>query len=428
MDQKTSSTTRLSIGYLSVGWPLDAFPNGIVSYVADMAIQLREMGHGVTIVAAEVAGGGQDTSVYNMQMIRRRRGLAQRMLDGVAYRVAPSWTSDQIFRRVLVTVVRRAVAEQDIRIFEMEESFGWPWWLSRATSIPICVRLHGPWFLNGRAEGVPEDAAFRRRVVAEGRAIAGANAVSSSSRDVLEQTRAYYGLALKEAEVIYPPTSRIPPAERWRLEDCDQNQVLFIGRFDRHKGGDLIIEAFGRVLREVPRARLSFVGPDSGCTDAEGRRWDIERFVRARLPGALESGQVALLGQQPFSALASLRRKAMVTTVCSRYENAPRALIEAMSLGCPIVAARVGGIPEIMEDQVDGLLHRPEDPDDLAVRIVALLNNPDHATELGRQAAVTCERHFAPDVIASRSVEFYREAIQRRGSRNRNARCGITTA
>ena len=118
----------------------------------------------------------------------------------------------------------------------------------------------------------------------------------------------------------------------------------------------------------------------------------------------------------------------MVTTVCSRYENAPRALIEAMSLGCPIVAARVGGVPEIMQDQVDGLLHRPEDPDDLAARIVALLNNPDQAAELGRQAAATCERRFDPDVIATRSVEFYREAIQRQEARHRSARRSTITA
>ena len=327
-----------------------------------------------------------------------------------------------------MAAVDKAIADRDIQILEMEESFGWARWVHRAICIPFCVRLHGPWFLNGLAEGSPQNDAFHRRVADEGRAIAEADAVSSSSRDVLEQTRTYYGLALEEAEVIYPPTSRIPPAERWRLEDCDLNEVLFIGRFDRHKGGDLIIEAFGRVLREVPRARLNFVGPDSGCTDVEGHRWNLEGFVRNRLPGALESGQVAAARAAALLALASLRRKAMVTVVCSRYENAPRVLIEAMSLGCPIVAARVGGIPEIMQDQVDGLLHRPEDPDDLAARIIALLNNPDQAIELGRQAGATCERRFDPDVIASHSVEFYREAIRRREAGHRSARRSTITA
>jgi len=105
----------------------------------------------------------------------------------------------------------------------------------------------------------------------------------------------------------------------------------------------------------------------------------------------------------------------MVTTVCSRYENAPRALIEAMSLGCPIVAARVGGIPELLEDQRDGLLHRAEDPDDLAARILSLLKNPARAVELGRNAAATCERRFHPEMIAKQTMAFYRRLIGDRG-------------
>jgi glycosyltransferase involved in cell wall biosynthesis len=411
-----SNLSPLSIGYFTPAWPLDAFPNGVVAYVTDMADQLQKMGHRIAIVAGYTAGKTQDGRVYDIQLARGDRGLAQRVLDGITYRIASRWATNRIDRRVLITVIQRAITEQGIQIFEMEDSFGLAWKVRRATSIPLCVRLHGPWFLNGRAEGVSEDRAFRQRVLAERQAIACADAVSSSSRDVLDRTRAYYNLALHDAEVIYPPSSLVPPSQRWRLEDCNPKQVLFIGRFDRHKGGDLVIEAFARVLREIPQAQLSFVGPDySGFTDSHGRVWSLEGFVRDRLPGALESAQVVLLGPQPFSALAALRRNAMVTTICSRYENAPRALIETMSLGCPIVAARVGGIPEILEDGQDGLLHRAEDLDDLAAQIITLLNNPARSAELGRSAAATCERRFHPEIIAKQTIEFYRRLTRNHG-------------
>ena len=420
-----SNSSTLSIGYMSPGWPVDAFPNGVVSYIADMATQLKKMRHKITIVAGDAIGKTQDGEVYQMQLSPSDRRLARRMLHAVSYRIAPKWATDQLYRRVCVTAVRRAIAEQGIQVFEMEETFGLALSIRRAISIPLCVRLHGPWFVNARAEGVPENRAFQQRVFAEGQAIADADGVSSSSRDVLDRTRAYYNLALRDAEVIYPPGCLIPPNERWRLEDCNSKQVLFIGRFDRHKGGDLLIEAFGRVLREIPQAHLKFVGSDNGIIDSEGRLWKLEMFVRDRLPGALESGQVALLGRQPFSALAALRRNAMVTVVCSRYENAPRALIEAMSLGCPIVAARVGGIPEILEDQRDGLLHRSEDSDDLAAQIIALLNNPARSAELGRSAAATCVRRFHPEIIAAQMVEFYRRLTRRRGTVVRNSESRI---
>jgi glycosyltransferase involved in cell wall biosynthesis len=402
----------LSIGYFSPGWPLEAFANGIISYIADMADQLPRMGHLVTILANKTAGGVSSARVYDVQHASSNRSVARQVVDSLTYQIAPQWTMHRIHARSMLATLQRAIAEQDIQLFEMEETFGSAAWVQPAVSIPVCIRLHGPWFLNGPAEGVPEDDAFHRRVSAEGRAIANAVALTSSSRDVLEQTRSYYGLALEEAEVIHPPTLPVPCADRWRLESCDPWQVLFVGRFDRHKGGDLMIEAFSRVSQQVPQARLCFAGPDQGYTDAHGQRWTLRDFVEDRLPGALEAGQVLLLGQQPFSTLASLRRRAMITVICSRYENAPRTLIEAMSLGCPIIAARVGGIPEIMRDGVDGLLHCSGDSDDLAAKIVALLTDPARATKLGLSAAARCEQEFHPNVIATRTVDYYRRVLR----------------
>ena len=409
----SSPDSSLSIGYLSPGWPLEACTNGIVSYVTEMADQLPKMAHRVTILASKTFGAQEDAGIYDIQESSSARSVAQRVVDKLRYRIAPWEAIDRMYSRSITTTLRRAIVERGIQLFEMEETFGSSSLVQRAVSIPICIRLHGPWFLNGPAEGVLEDDAFRHRVAAEGRAIASAVALTSSSHNVLEQTRSYYGLALEEAEVIHPPTLPVPAADRWRLDECDPRQVLFVGRFDRHKGGDLIIEAFGRVLHQVPQAQLSFVGPDHGYIDAEGRSWKLEEFVNNKLPGALESGQVTLLGKQPFSTLGSLRRRAMVTVVCSRYENAPRALIEAMSLGCPMVAARVGGIPEILQDQVDGLMHRPEDDDDLAAQIITLLTNPDRAAGLGQHAAQTCEQRFYPEAIASRMIAFYSQTISR---------------
>ena len=130
--------------------------------------------------------------------------------------------------------------------------------------------------------------------------------------------------------------------------------MLFIGRFDRHKGGDLIIEAFSKVSG-IYEARLWFVGPDHGLLDDQGKLWHLEEFVRDRMPGALEAGIVTLKGSQPFSVLNEYRRKAMVNVVCSRYETISRVLIEAMSMGCPLVAARAGGMTEAFEEGVDAL-------------------------------------------------------------------------
>src|SRR5262249_56194404 len=108
-----------------------------------------------------------------------------------------------------------------------------------------------------------------------------------------------------------------------------------------------------------------------------------------------------------------LRRRAAVTVICSRYDNFPATVLEAAAMGCPTVAARVGGIPEIIRDGVEGRLHRPGDPDDLAAQIVAMLTDPDGAARLGRPAAARCDREFHPVAIAGRMVAHFRRTKAR---------------
>jgi len=407
--KEKGKTQSLSIGYISPGWPAEVFPNGVATAIGTLTPAFRAMGHRVTIIAGQVADGTHDEAVYDLVPLQARQNVLVRL----GYHIAPRLTHKHGVQRALLTVIRRAQAERDIQVLEMEEAFGWAGWVRQHTSIPICIRLHGPWFLNGVAQGCPQDRMFRRRVLAEGRAIRAAHAITAPSRDVLERVRHFYGLALPDAQVIPGTTPAVMSDQRWRPENCDPKAVLFVGRFDRHKGGDLIIEAFGRVLRTIPDAQLWFVGANSGCLAGDGLMWKIEDYVRQQLPGALETGRFQWFGFQPLAQLNQLRRRAMVTVVCSRYETFSSATLEALTTGCPTVAARIGGICEILQDEVDGLLHRPEDPDDLAAKILTLLNDPAGAALLGRQAADSCERRFHPNVAASRFVEFYSQMIRR---------------
>ncbi len=404
----------LSIGLVSPAWPPESFLNGIISYAASATEGLRASGHRTTILAGTVLPGIRygDDSVYDFRSSHLAENPVRRALEGIGHRVAPLWMAHRNYINGLSVAVHRGIAERGMQLLEMEESFGLAGRLQRLIPIPICVRLHGPWFLNGAAQGVTEDARFRSRVAKEGRALKRALAVTSPSRDVLEQTREFYGLPLEQAEVIPNPIDPILAADRWRLEGCDPRQILFVGRFDRHKGADLIIEAFGRVLEVMPDARLCFVGPDQGDYVEGGRRWDLEGFVDDRLPGARASGRIRLMGRVPSSDLAGLRRNALVSVVCSRYENFPYAAIEAMAMGCPLVASRVGGIPEIVQDDIDGLLHRNGDPADLAAKIVAMLADPARAADFGRNAAARCAREFHPIAIASRTVDYYRQILR----------------
>ncbi len=416
MSSASKSRAPLSIGFLSPGWPFAAYPNGIVGYIETLAPTLISMGHRVSVVAAKAGEGPFTIPVYDVDQDQRTRGIGRRLLDSLAYRIDPDGAARRMNRRQVALTVQRAVREQGLHIFEMEESFGLAEVVRERLSIPICVRLHGPWFLNGQALNVAQDEAYRQRVRDEEIAIRSALAITAPSLDVLQRTRDFYNLPLADARVIPATTPPVPMPERWRLDRCDQDLIVFVGRFDRHKGGDLMIEAFRMVLAEVPSARLRFVGPDRGCIDEGGKDWTLLDFVRDKLPGALESGRMEWLGQRPFSELANHRRAGMTTVVCSRYENFPLAAVESMALGCPTVAANAGGIPEIVEHGRNGLLHAPADPADIAAKIIEMMRNPDRAAELGRQAGVDCESRFYPEPVAAQTLEFYRWVLGRQST------------
>jgi len=424
MNHDTSTIDRpgsgkpLSVALASPGWPSSAFANGVIPCVEMISQAMREQGHRVTVLSPEVAGEVDGLTVRDLRPNRARANPITRTIDRLANRVSPELAGRRCYIRSFVEESRRLVDEQGLEILEMEEAYGLSRWVRRRLSIPVPVRLHGPWFLNGPLQGAVDDAAFRRRVRHEKEAILAADAISAPSLDVLERTRRYYGLELERAKVIANPTAMVPAEHRWKADGCEPETILFVGRFDRHKGGDLVIDAFAMVARRRPEARLIFIGPERDYRDDAGRRWTIEDYMRDRLADGQIAGRARWLGPQPGSSLPEFRRRAAVVVVGSRYDNFPGTVIEAMALGAPLVAPRVGGIPEVVVDGVNGLLYEAGDAGDMAAKLFLALEDRALAVKLGAQAAFDCERRHHPSTLARETAQFFREVIEE-GKRSR---------
>lgn len=399
----------LRVAFLTPAWPVDAAANGIVTYVDSIAAELRRQGHTVCILSACSNDAGSEADVFPVG--REELSALARIRHGLTFRIRPSEAMRQRYGRAVVQAARRAIAQRGVELLEMEESFGWVQLVKPRLPIPVVVRLHGPYFANGPALGVPADAAFRRRIRQEGVGIARADAASAPSREILERTKVFYGLPLAGAALIPNAGPAVPTEQRWSLAKCDLSRLLFIGRFDRHKGGDVVIDAFRRVAQRVPKVRLWFVGHQEGLTDGQGRHWTLAEYIAERAPDVAD--RIDCLGRQPNASLAKMRRKAFITIVGSRYENLPMVVLEAAAYGCPLVATRTGGIVEIIEDGVNGVLARPGDPDDLAAVILRLVGAPEFAATLGRRAGEDAARRFHPDVIARATALFHQGVLDR---------------
>jgi glycosyltransferase involved in cell wall biosynthesis len=401
------------VGLISPAWPADTASNGIATYVANLRIGLDAAGLESTVIANQVEptrGRADDTP----GVIDAGRFLPPWPLKGVWKTHEQFAGVDTTARRIAFRVsaaLRAAHARAPLDLFEMEESLGAAHFVADSIARPMIVRLHGPWCVVAPALGFPDDRTFRRRVALERRAICGADAVSSPSRYALASVRRHYGLGLPDAQVIPNPIAIQPVNRRWRYEACDKKTVLFVGRFDRLKGGDVVLAAFRRLASEVREAQLLFVGPDRGLRDGTGKIWTFDEYVRTHLPEEA-SGRIKMLGEQPASAIAELRRSSFLTLVASRFETFSMTAVEALSYGSPLVAPAAAAIVEIVEHGRNGLLFAEADPEDSARQLISLFRDPELARRLANAGVEDAAIRFSPEVIGRKMRTFYQDVCR----------------
>ena len=215
------------------------------------------------------------------------------------------------------------------------------------------------------------------------------------------------GLALPRLEVV-PPGYRplpAPPAAARAFSDrfgIDGPFVLFVGRLASNKGLLDLVGAFAALAREAPDARLVLVGEDGGMRAA------VESRVRV---AGLER-RVRLVGHVADDALlAAAYREATLTVLPSEYEAFGLVLLESLAAGTPVVASRVGGIPEVVEDGRAGRLVPPHAPTELARALRELWQDPSLARALGEYGRTQVVPRFTWEALAERLDRLYRELV-----------------
>jgi glycosyltransferase involved in cell wall biosynthesis len=151
-------------------------------------------------------------------------------------------------------------------------------------------------------------------------------------------------------------------------------RLLHIGKFEHKKSQDIILRAFAQLLTVYPDCSLTLIGAD-GPLLLQTREL-IERL-------GLEQ-RAELHVNVPHDQLPSFMEQADLFLLPSRIEPFGIVLLEAGAAGLPVIATRVGGIPELIEHERSGLLIAADNVDELVQAIRRLIENPSLAEELGR--------------------------------------------
>jgi glycosyltransferase involved in cell wall biosynthesis len=180
------------------------------------------------------------------------------------------------------------------------------------------------------------------------------------------------------SEVVYAPVDPDPPPVEAPWAPGEGPVVAFVGRLEPRKAPLELVRAAPAIRAGAPGARVILVGEDPYAADPPYTA-EVERAAAAA--GVERHGWV--------EGAAGLMRHIDVLVLPSRQEPFGTVLAEAMAVGTPVVATRVGGLPEVVDDGVTGALVAPGDTAALAAAVLAVLERRE---ELGRAARERARR------------------------------------
>ncbi len=277
---------------------------------------------------------------------------------------------------------------------------------ARGHRVPLVVSLHG--------SDISVSQKSRWLGMIARSCLSRAAAVTAPSGDLLERAKGLgaegaldlipYGADVGAFAVDAPTVLRV----RERLGvGANQTIVCGVGRFVHSKGFDHLVEAFARASSALSDLRLVLVGDGDlrGDLQAQVRSLGLESSVtfagmaeRDEVPGFLAAADIVVVPSVHFEGYV---------------DGLPNVALEAMAAGKPLVATRVGGLPELVRPGETGLLVDERDADALADAIVALARDPDLRARMGNSGQALIRDSMSWESVAERFEAVYERVVAR---------------
>lgn len=368
------------------------FIGGIEQVVHHLGRWLRQAGHRVVIVSERkpfplpARETIDELPVYRFPFTAAGLSIHGSLL----YPFVSAWVARQMQRLV------EQYAIDIVHAQGVSRNAAYAMQLSHLTQLPLVATFHGLEVHSIFRANIPPRLYRWQRYWNE-RIVAAASHVTTCSHELGRQLAHIVPSAVKKLVVIH---NGVDLAPFLRPSPGARQHILLLGRMSRRKGFDIALRAFALLKQQrqtpLPPLVIAGDGPERANLLALAHSLHIQNEIRW-LGVVTDRDQIAHL-------FATSR----VAIVPSREESFGIACLEALASGCPVVASRVGGIPEIVRDGVDGLLVPPEDPAAMATALERVLAQPTTVASpatLRERAA-----QFSWDRIGERYLELYQQA------------------
>jgi glycogen(starch) synthase len=341
----------------------------------DLLPALEKRGHQFLVVTSHSRRDLPDVSrVNNIEVARFhfQKPLVKRDMKGIADLKKQLLSSKQRFKPDLIHL---NTIQPSIFFHELTQ---------KDCPAPVLVTLHEPVSL------YPESNTLQARILKS------ADWVAAVSEAMLSLARNLIPDIKNRSSVIY---NALEPPDLEPSNLCfDPPKLACMGRLIEDKGFDLAIDAYKVIVEEFPGARLVIAG-DGPC------RNDLKKMAR----GLNTAHPVEFTGWIPVEKMPEFLDKATVVIVPSRWDE-PFGLValQAAQMARPVVAARVGGLAEVVIPEKTGLLFEKNNSRELATAVCSLLRNPQKTVQMGREARERTSKLFRLDRMVNEYDTLYR--------------------
>ena len=387
---------------------------GIGTYTQNLVKGLAERGHSVTVIAR--AEPGTDATPYAEGAARIEPVAAsERWVLPAGNRYVGMTMRTLPFIAAAAAHFQRLQAAAPFDLVEVPEYQGWGLGVATCARAPVVVRLHSHSKLVRRLNDVPLNADTRLVCGLEALSIRRGDMVLANSQALAEAMAADYGYPLSGVQVLPLgiDTDRFQPTRtRWLRAhlglDDDAPILLYVGRLERRKGVEVMVEAFARLRERHPKATLLLAG---FSTDTGPGHSSLLEYLKRRAGalGALDA--IRFLGHVPYDELPHYYSGCDLFLAPSLYEPFGMVYLEAMACGKAAVGCDAGGVSEIIHHGQTGILVPPGDAVALASSLDTLLSSGERRAAIGERARLAVKQHFSLEVIAERTEERYLQAI-----------------
>lgn len=392
--------TKLKILFVLRQYPPETDGGG-GSYLAAVAPALVARGHEVHILSSVP---GQQVRTYLDQGVHIHRVDQVRIpgLDRLRYALAAPFTFGRIRTGISVLAHYRRL-DVDFDVIEIPDWGAEGWALALVHKKPLVAQLHTPLAVISRYHTVLNKRDWAWASSLESLAVHRADVITSPTSTHLKSFYEIGWLRGRDITTIPHPVdwsrwSRALPVQ------ASPPTVLFVGRLERAKAPELLVQAMRIIQTEIPDAKAIFVGRSIGERDG----LPYLEWVR------LEANKIKgceFVGQVPRNEVCRFLSISRVLAVPSHFEGYSMAAIEAMAAGRPVVVTAATGVAELVRNADAGRVVPTGDPEALAAALLPFLADPSYAMTVGERARAVTHTELDPDRIAAEREAAYRQAI-----------------